>query len=134
MSNAEILQAAYEAFGRGDFEAAFADLDENCVWNSGSDLLPAGGTFHGKAEIMGGWLPEFGANFSDFELKVDEILESGDRVFVLGTEHATIASSEVHGPFCHVWLYRDGKAIEASFFGQEAQTLNAVQHARAATA
>jgi uncharacterized protein len=132
MSNADTSRAAYEAFIAGDIERAFAD--ENCVWEAGSELIPAGGVYHGKAEIISGWLPAFGQSFSDFQMTADEFLEDGDRVVVLGTQHAVVGGNEVDGPFCHVWRYRDGKAVEARFFGQEAATLNAMQHARAATA
>jgi ketosteroid isomerase-like protein len=118
---------AYEAFGRGDVEAAFAQLDDECVLHSGSDLVPAGGEFHGKQEIMGRWLPELGANYQDLRLSIDEFIGDGDSIAVTGTGRSTIAGTELKSPFCHVWHYRDGKVVDAHFHTQQVDAFVAVR-------
>jgi ketosteroid isomerase-like protein len=133
-SNAETCRAAYEAFLGGEIEKAFQDFDENIVWRNGSDLLPAGGCYYGKAEVMNNWLAEFAANWVDFWMDLDEFLEVGDRVFVLGTTRATFGGQEVKSPICHIWTYRDGLAVETCFFTFEAISYKAMLAARAAPA
>jgi ketosteroid isomerase-like protein len=125
--NLDTLKAAYEAFGRGDVEGAFAQLDEDCVFHNGSDLMPAGGDFHGKQEILGRWLPELGANFEGLRLSVDEIIGEGDSICVCGTARSTVAGTDIKSPFCHVWHYRDGKVVDARFHTQSAEAMVAIQ-------
>jgi ketosteroid isomerase-like protein len=131
MTNADKCRAAYEAFIRGDIGAAFADLADDAVFRAGSEVLPAGGTFHGKDEITGRWLAEFGATFQDFRMTCDEVIEVGERVLVLGSSRATVAGTPLKAPYCHLWTYKDGKAIEAVFFTHEAETALALQKAHA---
>jgi ketosteroid isomerase-like protein len=132
-SNAEIARSAYEAFIRGDIDVAFRNLDDDCTWRAGSPELPSGGVFHGKQEILGRWLAEFTATFQDFRMTCDEVLGIDDRVIVTGSTRATVAGQEIKAPYCHLWTYRDGKAVEASFFTYEAAAVLALQKAHAIT-
>lgn len=125
--NRRKLQEAYDAFARADFEAAFANLDEECTFHNGSDLLPAGGDFHGKREIVGRWLPELGANYENLRLSIDEMIGDGDAICVCGTSRSTVAGVVVKSPFCHVWHYRNGKVIDARFHTQQVEALVAIQ-------
>jgi len=127
--NLERLQDAYAAFARGDTALAFADLDPECVFRAGSDLLPTGGEYHGKREIVGRWLPTLAAHMPDLRLLIDEIVESGDTICVTGTSRATLAGSsiEVKSPFCHVWHFRAGKIAGARFFTDTAVLMDAIQ-------
>jgi ketosteroid isomerase-like protein len=125
--NVETLRAGYEAFGRGDIDAAFESFADDIVWRGNSELVPAGGTYNGVDEIKNRWLPEFAANFQDFRQNVEEVIDGGDYVIVLGTARATVAGQEVKDPFCHVWKYSGDKAVEASFFGDTAQAYAALQ-------
>ena len=117
MSNVETSKAAYEAFGRGDIEAAFSNLSEDTVWRNNADGLPVGGTFHGKSQIIGEWLPTLGANFENFRLNIDEFIEAGDYVIAMGTSRATVNGHDIKAPVCHVWRYGpDGMIAEVNFF------------------
>jgi ketosteroid isomerase-like protein len=126
MSNSDTLKAAYEAFGRGDVEAAFSQLDEECVFHNGSDKVPAGGDFHGKADIMGRWLPELGANYEGLRLTVEDMIGDGDAIAVNGMTRSKVAGVEIKSPFCHVWRYRDGKVVDARFHTQQVEAYIAV--------
>lgn len=121
------LTEAYEAFARGDMEAAFANLDEDCTFRTGSDLLPSGGTYHGKQEIMGAWLPALGATFQNMRLSIDETIGEGDSICVCGTIRSTIGAQEIKSPFAHIWHYRDGKVVDATFLSHDANAVAAVQ-------
>ena len=128
------LTEAYEAFSRGDMEAAFANLDEECVFRTGSELTPSGGTYHGKQEIMGRWLPALGATFENLRLSIDETIGEGDSICVCGTIRSTVAGRDIKSPFSHVWHYRDGKVVDATFLSHDAEVYAAVQAREAAPA
>ena len=125
--NVQALREGYEAFGRGDIDAAFATFADDIVWKGNSDLVPAGGTYHGIDEIKSKWLPEFGANFQDFRQEIQEVIDAGEYVIVLGTSRATVAGQQIKDSFCHVWKFSGDKATEATFFGDNAQVLQALQ-------
>jgi ketosteroid isomerase-like protein len=132
--NVKKLSEAYEAFGRGDMEAAFKNLHEECTFRTGSDLTPSGGTYHGKQEIMGRWLPALGATFENLRLTVDETIGDGDTICVCGTTRAKVAGKDLKSPFAHIWHYRDGKVIDAMFLSHDANVFSAVQEREAAKA
>jgi ketosteroid isomerase-like protein len=123
----EALKSAYEAFGTGDFPAAFEQLHDDCVLHEGSDALPYGGDFHGKQEIMGRWLPLIGAHFENLRLTLDELVGDGETVCVLGTIRGRIAGEDIKTPFCHVWHYEDDKVVDARFHNQQVDALLAIQ-------
>jgi ketosteroid isomerase-like protein len=125
--NVEALRQGYDAFTRGDMEAAFANFADDIVWHGTGESVPAGGTYQGIEEVRGKWLPEFAATYQDFSQSVDELLDCGDHVVALGTSKATIGGQEIEGPFCHVWKYSGDKVIEASFFGDTGQVLQALE-------
>ena len=137
MSQVETLKQGYEAFGRGDIDAAFANFADDCVFRGTSDLIPAGGTYHGMDEIRGRWLQEFGATWEDFRMSTDEFLESGNTIVTLGTARGRLRGTdeEIKAPFAHVWRYNDeGKVVEASFFGDSARVFQAIQQRDEASA
>ena len=124
--NVQALRDGYEAFSRGDIDAAFENFADDIVWRSIGDLIPAGGTYNGIDEVRNKWLPEFAATFQDFSQSVDEILDCGDYVIGLGTSRATVAGQEIEGSFCHVWKYSGDKVVEATFFGDTAPVYKAL--------
>jgi ketosteroid isomerase-like protein len=130
VSHVESSRAAYEAFSRGDIEAAFADLRDDAVFHGNSQGLPAGGDYRGREEILGKWLPELAA-FEGMEVGPSRFLDAGDHVIVMGDQSATVAGQRLDGTFCHVWRYDGDKVAEAWFFEDSAQTLRAMESAKA---
>jgi len=133
MSHVEQARAAYDAFGKGDIEAAFADLADGCVFHGESPDLPAGGDYTGRADIMGRWLPDLGTTYQDMSVVPETYIDGGDHVVVLGDERATVNGTPTGGRFCHVWRYEGDKVAEAWFFGDTAQTERALAPSRAAS-
>jgi ketosteroid isomerase-like protein len=125
--NVETLREGYDAFSRGDIEAAFANFADDIVWRGTGESVPAGGTYNGIGEVRDKWLPEFAATYQDFSQSVDELLDCGDHVVALGTSKSSVGGQEIEGPFCHVWKYSEGKVVEASFFGDTGRVVQALQ-------
>jgi ketosteroid isomerase-like protein len=125
--NLDTLRGGYEAFGRGDLDAAFANFADDIVWRGPSELVPAGGTYHGRDEVRNQWLPEFTAHYQDFRQKPEQFIDAGEWIIVLGTGRFSIGGQEIKGSFAHIWKYAGGKVVEASFFADSARTLQAMQ-------
>lgn len=124
--NIDALRDGYEAFSRGDIDAAFENFAEDIVWRSIGDSVPGGGTYNGVGEVRNKWLPEFAASYGDFSQSVDEILDSGDYVIALGTSRATVGGQQIEDSFCHVWKYSGDKIVEATFWGDTAAVYKAL--------
>src|SRR5436305_15247553 len=98
--NVDALKGGYEAFSRGNIDAAFANFADDIVWRGTGELVPGGGTYNGIDEVKNKWLPEFAANYQDFRQSVDELLDCGEYVIALGTSRTTVAGQAYKTPLC----------------------------------
>src|SRR3954451_10575999 len=109
----QILKDGYEAFGRGDIEAATEHFADDIRWEGpNTDRIPGSGTHTGRdAIVQKAWsvIPETWDNFS---VTPDEFIEQGDTVIVLGHNEATAKSTgkSIKVPFVHVWRFEGDKA------------------------
>ena len=123
--NTDAVMQAYQAFNRRDFEAAKAVLDPSIAWIQATPF-PGSGTFRGRDAVIEHFYDEGIAQaFPDYELRITEYFESGDRVVLIGEESGTSASSgvKVRMRFVHVWLLRDGRGVEVLELAGEPQQL-----------
>jgi ketosteroid isomerase-like protein len=115
MSADEQKQAAqdgYAAFGKGDADAAMANIADSIQWVVGGDSSVSG-TYNGKGDVMGFWgkLLEVG-----FSTNPNEFLADGDKVVVLSTVSVGGESRDV----ADVLSYNDdGNLIRFQSFGGE---------------
>lgn len=112
MSNVDTLKQGYEAFGRGDLDAAAETLADDVQWeNPNAPQLPSPGVTKGKDAVKGVWA-ETPNYWSSFSPSPDEWIEQGDTVVVLGhlEAEAKETGNQVKLPFVHVWRFEGGKA------------------------
>lgn len=110
MSALATIDALYRAFREKDYEAFRKLCTEDLVWiqNPG---FPGGATHHGPQAVIDGVFEAFDDRWSEFRFAIDETLDAGDSVIVLGryegrhreTQRAFVASA------AHVYDLRDGK-------------------------
>ena len=79
-ARAQVVEQAYEAFGRGDIPGVLALLDERVVWTS-PGTLPHGGTFKGQDEV-GRFFAGLAAAWDDLGLDVEAVGEVGGDLVV----------------------------------------------------
>src|SRR5690349_19280362 len=101
--NVEVVRAAYERWGRGDFAGDISFFSPDVVYAIGSGF-PETGVYSGLAEVgefMRAWL---GA-WEKASLTAVEIIGSGERVFVAARLSVVGQASGIGGdmPFFHVW-------------------------------
>ena len=109
----EQVKSSYEAFRRGDLDGALAMMDEDIVWHQAQGL-PHGGTYNGLATVRENVFDPLDESWwEDFDATPEEIVGLGDDVVVLGryTARAKETGKPLDVPFCHVWRFRDGKAV-----------------------
>ena len=115
---AAAVRRSYEAFARGDLDGALEMMDAGIVWHQAQGL-PHGGTYHGLAAVRAAVFdPLDEAWWDDFAATPTEIAAGADHVVVLGryTARAKRTGAPLDVPFCHVWRFRDGRAVRFDQF------------------
>jgi uncharacterized protein len=110
-ANTDTLKQGYEAYGRGDIDAAMEAWSDDIQWeNPNAKQIPNPGVYQGKDEVRR-LLAEFPEDWEDLSVSPDEFLEQGDTVVVLGhiEGRAKETGTEVKFPFVHVWRFDDGQ-------------------------
>jgi ketosteroid isomerase-like protein len=122
--NVQVLQSAYDAFGRQDIPAVLAAFDEDISWNV-PDSIPFGGTFRGHDGVLG-FFGSLGESFEAATVEPKEFIDGGDTIVVLVRDRATGPGGTTDTEAVHLWRMRDGKAVSFTEFQDTARTLQAL--------
>lgn len=117
----EILDFGFDAFNRGDFDAAVTYFDPDIVWLDPSEV-PDAGVHHGPEQVKALWR-SFAEQWTDMRMDPLEFAESGDRTLVRvhfsGKGRESGAPMEIE--FFQLWTIRDACALRVdSFLSREA--------------
>ena len=109
--NAEMARAWIEAFNRGDTDALLLGASAETEWVVAPEH-PAATTHRGIGEIAG-YLNDWRATLPGLTYEVDEILERGDLVLLVGRLRGTGAGSgaATEVPVATLTTFRDGRAL-----------------------
>ena len=110
--NVETAKKGYAAFAAGDLETTMGLMDDSVEWViPGNSTL--GGTYRGKAELMGMFakLAE-----KSFTTTPSRFLADGDVVVVL----TQVTAAGESAPQADVMTIRDGKVVKAQSLGDTA--------------
>jgi hypothetical protein len=113
--NLEIARRAYEAFNRRDFDAALQALDPEIEWHQITQF-PVRAVYRGHAEIRDRlWNRQLVEQFGDFQIDVEEFLDAGDHVVMIGhiVGHGTTSGAGFRLRIVNVLKMRNGKVIWA---------------------
>jgi len=123
-SNAQLIRSLYEAFGRGDIPAVLGAFDQNVLWEEAENMPYADGNpYRGPQAVAGGVFQRLGTEWSGFRTNVQQIIDGGQSVVVLGRYEGTFKKTgkAVNAQFVHVWTLRDGKITKFQQFGDTAE-------------
>lgn len=114
MSNTDTLKQGYEAFGRGDLDAATENFADDIRWeNPEASQVPNNGVTEGRDAVKQ-LFADLGNHWESFSIIPDEFIESGETVIVLSHSEAKgkETGKEVKLPWVHIWRFSDGKVTE----------------------
>jgi uncharacterized protein len=83
----EVVRRSYEAFMRGEQEAALSAYSPYSEWDD-SRFRPEGKVHRGRdeiAEVVRNWV----GTWTDYSIKLERVIDAGDRVVVLYEERGT---------------------------------------------
>jgi ketosteroid isomerase-like protein len=125
--NMEAVLRGYEAFNRGDLEAASAGFDPEIEWVP-LDHLPEAAPVRGPEGVRR-WWTMWREHMDDFRIEIEEVIDVGDSVIVMTVMHGTGRESGAAVPtplFAHVWTRRAGRSVRMEMFPSKAAALEAV--------
>lgn len=106
----DIVKAHYAASDRGDLAGMVADFAPDMRWTE-MDGFAYAGTYIGPEAVVEKVFKRIGQDFSDFDVKVETLLDAGDHVAAIanyvGTGRATGKAFSVR--VVHVWRVEAGK-------------------------
>jgi ketosteroid isomerase-like protein len=108
------MKQGYQDFAEGNIEAVLAVFDPKIVWDNcqGFPFISGHGVFTGHQEIVQNVFAKIPEYYDNFQIEVDEFIESGDRVVMVG--HYTGVWKPTGKKFranaVHVWTVKGGKS------------------------
>ena len=110
--NIQVVEDAYEAFGRGDIDAVVEAMHPEIAWHE-AEHSPwhAPGGHHGPTAVLANVFARIPDFFDDFTVDPQAIHDAGATVIVEGRYRAKAAGTNepLDAEACHVWTVRDGK-------------------------
>jgi uncharacterized protein len=122
--NVASVRAVYDAFARGDAAALMGALDPNVVWYEAESILYADRNPYRSPQAIGeGVFGRMGADWNNFRVRVDQIIDGGDTVVALGRYSATwkATGKPLDAQFAHVWTWKNGKIVGFQQYTDTAQ-------------
>jgi uncharacterized protein len=128
MSRADIetLRLGYEAFSRGDWEAAFRAAHPDVELKT-ADRVTNPGTYRGREDIKRFFEDQL-EPFEEVMAEPQEFFDRGDQivVFVRMRFRPRGSSALVENRIGHLWTMRDGKVVRFEVFPEREKALEAV--------
>jgi uncharacterized protein len=122
----DVVRQGYDAFNRGDVEAALEVLHPEVEWHTYIVPGPGGGVYHGHDGVRELWA-EARRIFGDFRNVPEEIFDVGDAVIAHVSVEGVGARSgaAVQARIAHLYTFRDGKILTVRSFSDHEEALRA---------
>ena len=120
--NVDNLRRGFEAYVRGDFDEALANLDPDVVYKQAG---PDSGV-RGRDAVRAS-LERWDAEWDEMEMTSEEIIDAGDHLIqaILFRGRGRGSGVEVEGRFFQVHTVKDGKSVHWEEFSDRAEALEA---------
>jgi hypothetical protein len=125
VSNVQVVQDLYEAFGQGDVPAVLGAMEADIQWREaeGNPYQMSGEAWVGSDAILQNLFMKLGAEWDGFTVNPKEFHDAGDTVVVEGRYTGTCKSTgkALDAQYCHVFKIRNGKLANFQQFVDTAQ-------------
>ena len=124
--NVDVVQGAWDAFGRGDIDAVLEAIAPSAETRL-PESLPWGGTYAGPDGFRD-FLTKLRDSWDQFSATPHKVLGADDNhvVVLAKTKGRTKAGATIEGKTIWIYQLRDGKIADAESFGDTAQLLEAL--------
>lgn len=111
--NVNLVRGLYESLARGDVPAVLGSFAPEIEFRLAENSLYAGAEpFVGPDAVLQNVLMRLGVDWEDFSIRIDELIDAGEKVVMLGyyTGRYKSTGKPVLAQVAHIWTVRDGKA------------------------
>ncbi|MGH2965429.1 MAG: nuclear transport factor 2 family protein [Solirubrobacterales bacterium] len=124
--NVEIVRAAFAAFAQQGPDGLVDSWDSEIELWMPSGLIQAGGTYRGKAAVLG-WMREWADAWEEIDYTPEEFTEAGDGVLVtvLYEGRGKASGVRIDGRFWYLFTLRKGKVVRWELYPEKVQALEA---------
>jgi ketosteroid isomerase-like protein len=124
--NVDVVQGAWDAFGRGDIETVLEAISPTAQTRV-PESLPWGGTYAGPDGFRE-FLAKLGDSFEQFSATPQKVLGADDNhvVVLATTKGRTKGGATIEGSTIWIYQLREGRIADAETFGDTAQVLEAL--------
>jgi uncharacterized protein len=132
--NIDLIKRIYKHFNAREYDYVVKNFSDDFEWSAADNSpLADRSPYRGVREIREGVFGRIEASFKRLNFRIDEIIDAGDKVVLLGYYEGEYASgsSAPRAQAAHVWTIRDGKGVK---FQQYLDTLAVARGASAAAA
>jgi hypothetical protein len=133
MSNVQLANDIYAAFGRGDIPTVLAAFHPEIEWRQaeGNPYQLAGSAWIGPQAVLDNLFMRIGAEWDGFTITIHKLHDAGEYVVIQGRYTGTYKSSgrKLDSQLCHVLRFRDGQLVSFQQYMDTAQA-QAVMAAR----
>lgn len=129
-TNMEVVNKIYASFAAGDVPALIELFDPAIEWVAAENSpLADRSPYRGLNQVLEGVFARIGNEFPGLKIQVDELLDAGAKVVMLGRYHGVrkATGKEFHAQVAHIWTITSGKAIR---FQQYLDTYQVAQTAQ----
>ena len=129
MSNMDAVRNIYAAFAAGDIPALLELFDPTIEWVAAENSpLADRSPYRGLNQVVEGVFTRIGLEFPGLAIQIDELLDAGSKVVMLGRYHGVRKSTgkAFHAQVAHIWTMTGGRA---SKFQQYLDTYQVAQTA-----
>lgn len=128
--NVKMVRGIYGAFANGDVQKVFTSFSPDIEWVAAESSPAAKGSpYHGLDEVREGVFMLICEEFPNLAMRLDELLDAGEKVVALGTYIGNRKSTgkPFRAQFAHVWTISVGHVAK---FQQYTDTYQLAETAR----
>jgi uncharacterized protein len=127
MNNIKVVQELYRAFREQDYDAFLRISAEDIEWIQ-NEGFPGGGTYKGASAVIEGVLKANNNQWEGFAYQIEEILDAGNSVIVVGkySGRDRVSGKPMSAAAAHIYDLRDGKIARFRMFADTKSIWNAM--------
>jgi ketosteroid isomerase-like protein len=127
MNNIEVIKELYRAFREQDYDTFLRLSTEDIEWIQ-NEGFPGGATYKGASAVIQGVFKANNDKWSDFAYHIEEILDAGNSVIVIGKYSGCdrLSGKSMSAAAAHIYDLRDGKIARFRMFADTKSIWNAM--------
>ena len=113
--NIDLVNTIYRHFNHREYDDVVKNFGENIEWFAADNSpLADRSPYHGIKDIRQGVFGRIAAAFNRLVVEIDEIIDAGDKVIILGYYEGEFAvgTKAPRAQLAHVWTIANGKAVK----------------------